>query len=256
MKNYDHIAIASLFSGIGGLELGVSKALPGAETLWQVEKDAFARRVLAKHWPDAERFEDVSEVGGRELGGADVVMGGWPCQDASHANVGGRGLEGERTGLWWEFARIVREVRPRYVVAENVANINRRGLEKVLLSLAQIGYMRSEWDIISAASVGAAHGRDRCFIIAVRDRDIPYPDRARQQKQRGPVTAATKYSPSECSRRWSTLPQLGRTAAGFPGRVDRLRCLGNAVCPPVAYVVGKRLATIIDREEEADGLRR
>jgi len=254
MTRYSHITIGSLFSGIGGLDLGVEAALPGAHTLWQVEKDDYCRRVLAKHWPDAERFDDVTTVGKEELSCPTIVMGGWPCQDASVANTNGRGLEGEKTGLWWQFARILRDCLPRYVIAENVANINRRGLEKVIVSLAESGYMRCQWDIVSAAAVGAAHGRDRCFIIAVRDRGIPNPDCSGQQKQRRAIPAAAKYSPVERSRRWGTLPQVGRTTTGVRRRVDRLRCLGNAVCPPVAYVVGRKLAEIIDREEELDGI--
>ena len=110
--------IGSLFSGIGGLELGLERAGVG-RVAWQVEIDPFCRAVLAKHWPDVERFEDVRSVGASNLSPVDVICGGFPCQDVSLAGLG-RGLEGERSGLWFEYLRIVTEMRPRFVVVENV----------------------------------------------------------------------------------------------------------------------------------------
>jgi DNA-cytosine methyltransferase len=159
--------MCSLFSGIGGLELGLEAAVPGLRTCWQVEQDDFCRRVLAKHWPDAERFDDVRTVEPEDIRGADVLCGGFPCQDISVAGKGA-GLAGDRSGLWWEMHRLISLALPRVVVAENVPALTSRGLSEVLSSLAQCGYS-CEWDIISAASVGAWHRRDRLFIIARRD---------------------------------------------------------------------------------------
>ena len=156
--------IGSLFSGIGGLELGLERAIPGAQVVWQVEKDLYARRVLAKHWPEARRYEDVQEVGAHNLGVVDLICGGFPCQDISGAGKRA-GLEGERSGLWFEFARIISEIQPRYVVLENVAALRSRGLDRVLGSLAESGY-DAVWDCIPAAAVGAPHLRDRLFCVA------------------------------------------------------------------------------------------
>ena len=124
---------------------------------------------MAKHWPDAERFEDVRSVTAKDFPGADLICGGFPCQDISVAG-NGAGLDGERSSLWWEYGRLVSEILPDYVVVENVPVLNRRGLVRVLGHFAACGY-DAEWDIISAASVGASHRRDRMFIIA-RLRDV------------------------------------------------------------------------------------
>lgn len=131
---------------------------------WQVEIDPYCRRVLARHWPDVTRYTDVREVGADELTWVDLVAGGFPCQDISYAGRGA-GLAGAGSGLWYEFARVVRELGPRYVLVENVAALLRRGLDDVLGTLASLGY-DAEWHCIPAASVGALHQLDRVFIIA------------------------------------------------------------------------------------------
>ena len=154
----------SLFSGIGGLDLGFD--LAGFVCAWQVENDPFCRRVLDKHWPTVPKFGDVQTVGNHNLEPVDIVIGGFPCQDLSQAGKR-RGLGGERSGLWFEFARVVREVVPRFVVVENVPGIFVSGLGRVLGDLAASGY-DAEWFCLSANSQGAPHIRDRAFIIAHR----------------------------------------------------------------------------------------
>ncbi len=155
--------IGSLFSGIGGLELGLESAGVG-HTLWQVEAEAFPRSILARHWPGADRSVcDVRLAGSHNLAPVEVICGGFPCQDISTAGLGA-GLDGRKSGLWFEYARILREVRPRFVVVENVASLLVRGLDRVLGSLAELGY-DAEWSTLSAAEVGAPHLRRRLFII-------------------------------------------------------------------------------------------
>jgi DNA (cytosine-5)-methyltransferase 1 len=168
--------IGSLFSGIGGLEMGLEAAIPGAYTVWQVEQAEYPRRVLAKHWPDTRRYTDVCmvhrawDVPGtgaiitQPLAAVDLICGGFPCQDISTAGKGA-GLSGSRSGLWFEYLRIIRALRPRWVVVENVAALRRRGLGAVLWGLADLGY-NAEWSMLSAADVGAPHLRKRLFIIA------------------------------------------------------------------------------------------
>jgi DNA (cytosine-5)-methyltransferase 1 len=153
--------IGSLFSGIGGLELGLEWAGLGS-VVWQCEIDPFCRAVLAKHWPDVTRFEDVTAK--RDYPHADLVCGGFPCQDVSGAGKGA-GLAGARSGLWYEFARIVGEVRPRFVVVENVTSGKRRWLPTVRRDLHLLGY-RTRAVALSAADVGALHLRRRVFVIA------------------------------------------------------------------------------------------
>lgn len=155
--------IGSLFSGIGGLELGLEWAGLGP-VAWQVEIDPFCRGVLAMHWPGAKRFADVREVGRDVLSQVDVICGGFPCQDVSCAGKGA-GLDGARSGLWREYLRIVGELRPRVVVVENVRALVTRGLDRVATDLDAAGY-RVEARIIAAADVGAPHRRERLFLVA------------------------------------------------------------------------------------------
>jgi len=156
------LKFGSLFAGIGGIDLGLERA--GMECRWQIEIDDYARKVLAKHWPDVPRYSDITEVDGRVLEPVDLIAAGFPYQDISYARRGA-GLDGERSGLFFETIRMVRQCQPRYVLLENVAALLTRGLDRVLGTLAEIGY-DAEWHCISAASVGAPHIRDRVFIIA------------------------------------------------------------------------------------------
>lgn len=165
------LTVGSLFSGIGGLDLGLESA--GFETKWFCEIEKFPQAVLRKHWPDTPIIEDVRDVTEKNVQRVDVIAGGFPCQDISWAGIG-RGIdydlseqEGTRSGLWWEMWRVIRELRPRYVIAENVPALTHRGLDIVLGSLAQIGY-DAEWQTISAASMGAPHIRERVFIVAYK----------------------------------------------------------------------------------------
>lgn len=151
-----------MFSGIGGFSLGLERA--GFTTAAFCEIDPIARKVLKKHWPDIPIFEDVSTLKGDMLENIDVICGGFPCQDISLAGKGA-GLAGKRSGLWYEFHRLIQEIKPRYAIIENVAALRSRGLEDVLRSLNEIGY-DAEWHCIPASAVGAPHRRDRVWIVA------------------------------------------------------------------------------------------
>jgi DNA (cytosine-5)-methyltransferase 1 len=153
--------IGSLFSGIGGLELGLERAGLGP-TVWQCEIDPFCRLVLAKHWPNAERFTDVTTL--VRPPPVDILCGGFPCQDVSSAGAGA-GLSGARSGLWYEYRRIVSEIRPKIVIVENVASGKRRWLPHVRRDLHVLGY-RTRAFALSAEEVGAWHLRRRVFVVA------------------------------------------------------------------------------------------
>jgi DNA (cytosine-5)-methyltransferase 1 len=152
------LTVGSLFAGIGGIELGLERT-GGFRTVWQVERDEFARRVLAKHWSDVRRHDDVRTfpAGDPDQWRCDLICGGFPCQDISLAGSGA-GLAGTRSGLWFEYARIIRELRPRFVLVENVAALLTRGLGRVLGDLAEIGY-DAEWSMLPACALGAPHTR-------------------------------------------------------------------------------------------------
>lgn len=185
------ITIGSLFSGIGGLEIGLERGLAQADihatTLFQVEQNEYARRVLAKHWPGALRFEDVRAVGA-DLPPVDLICGGFPCQDISHAGKQAGITENTRSGLFYELARIVGLVRPRYLVLENVSAITTSNggadLGAVLGELASLGY-DGWWDCVPASAVGAPHRRDRWFFVGWQGVDLGDPSEARPKAARG-----------------------------------------------------------------------
>lgn len=131
------------------------------------EIEPYARAVLAKHWPGVPCYGDVRELDSARLAhdgiAADVICGGFPCQDISVAGSGA-GITGTRSGLWREFARLIREIRPRYIIVENVSELLNRGMGEILGELAAIGY-DAEWHCIPAAYVGAPHRRDRAWLI-------------------------------------------------------------------------------------------
>lgn len=159
------LTIGSLFSGIGGLELGLERA--GMETLWQVEYDDYCNLILEKHWSGVKRYGDIKEIKPGELEKVDVICGGFPCQPFSHAGKR-RGTADERW-LWPEFLRIVRDVRPGWVVIENVRGLLSidagRVFGGILRDLSDAGY-DAEWRIVSAQMLGARHRRERIFIVA------------------------------------------------------------------------------------------
>jgi len=156
--------IGSLFSGIGGFELGLERAIPNSKTIWQVEQNKFCQSILKKHWPKAKIYDDVRNITKDNVEAVDILCGGFPCQDISVAGKQG-GLNGERSGLWWEMWRIIGELRPRIIVMENVSNILRLGGLDILGSLTKIGY-DTEWTVISAKQFGAPHLRNRWFCVA------------------------------------------------------------------------------------------
>ena len=163
------ITCGSLFAGIGGFELGAQWAFEDAgiphKVLFQVEQNKFCQKVLKKHWPEAQIFDDVCAVGRHNLPDVDILMGGFPCQDISSCGHQKGIINGKKSSLWFEMLRIIGELRPRIAVLENVPAILRVGGPTVVGGLAEIGY-DAEWQIISAAQFGAPHLRKRWFCVA------------------------------------------------------------------------------------------
>jgi DNA (cytosine-5)-methyltransferase 1 len=231
---------------------------------WQVEIDPYARAVLAKHWPDVRRHEDVRTFPPKEgEWGVDVICGGFPCQDISSAGLK-VGIAGERSGLWREFARIIGKLRPRYVVVENVSALLARGMGEVLGDLSTLGY-DAEWHVIPASAVGAPHRRERVWIVAYAndegESDVPVHDVARHGVQEptgddvsdtecwrkplgrppGRTRRVMQQAPRDGDWTFTTGPVLGGGTDGVPCRMDRLRCLGNAVVPQVVEFIGRAI---------------
>jgi len=259
------LTVGSLFSGIGGLDLGLERA--GMNVIWQSEIDPYACRVLKKHWPEVPNHGDIKQINWGDVVQPDVVCGGYPCQPFSTA--GKRKGENDPRHLWPWVREAISQLRPRYAILENVRGHLTMGGVTVIGELAAIGY-DAEWRIVSAASVGANHRRDRIIIVA-------YPNSTSRQQQlkrqvqesnigrRGADVAnaqsgdgrnpeshgvRTVYGQATELRKqgwdsrpvsdwWQTEPDVGRVADGVPNRVDRLRGLGNAVVPQVAEVIGR-----------------
>lgn len=167
--------VLDLFAGIGGFTLGLERA--GFETVAFCEIEPYAQKVLNKNWPGVKLYDDVRGITAERLAadgiGVDVITGGFPCQDISVAGKGA-GIEGERSGLWSECARLIGELRPRYAIFENVTNLlnGERGdwFKRVLGDISALGY-DAEWHCIPASSIGAHHRRDRVWIVAYSNSD-------------------------------------------------------------------------------------
>jgi DNA (cytosine-5)-methyltransferase 1 len=272
--------LLDLFSGIGGFSLGLERS-GGFKTVAFCEIEEFPRRVLRKHWPDVPIYNDIRELTAERLTAdgitVDAICGGFPCQDISVAGKGA-GIEGERSGLWKEFARLIGELRPKYVIVENVAALLSRGLGTVLGDLAALGY-DAEWHCIPASALGACHRRDRLWIIV----ECSKVRAQRQAKSRKPVSFGegikrmvrgwnaglypdawekrgkrrgikSVYGLRELS--WGQncgsiaelisvaslhTPALCRSNDGISRRLDRVGAIGNAVVPQISEIIGRAI---------------
>lgn len=310
------LTFGSLFSGIGGFDLGLERA--GMVCKWQVEIDDYCQRVLSKHWPAVPKYGDITKIEWSTVEKVEVIAGGFPCQP--HSLSGKRKGSADERDLWGECVRCLGELRPRYALFENVPGLftSERGrfFNRVVSDLAACGY-DAEWQVLSASAFGASHIRERVFILAysnwnhsangrqceilqienrargndrrgsnghfrevpIREtrqvkKDMAHVDGERQQERRGPVSIQTQQPGAECGGEnvsnapsgreqsagtqrdergfqvevvssiwhpdyWKVEPAVGRVADGIPGRVDRLRALGNAIVPQVAEYVGQ-----------------
>lgn len=275
------MTLGSLFDGISGFPLAASWA--GIETKWISEIDPYCLKVSKKNYPNAIQYGDIKEIHKPEP--VDIISGGFPCQPFSVAGKQ-QGKEDNRY-LWPEMLRIIREVKPRWVIGENVPGIINLALDEVLASLENEGY-KTETFIIPACSVGAWHRRDRVWIIAYTNHsnevrrskenereskkewlqewhkiqqpifsdNVPNPNSERLQEQyeignsseeserinKGgePVGVHAKSG----WKQWKVEPGVGRVANGIPHRVDRIKALGNAIVPQVAYEIFKAIVEI------------
>jgi DNA (cytosine-5)-methyltransferase 1 len=239
--------LLDIFSGIGGFSLGLERS-GYFRTVAFCEIEPFPRRVLKKHWPDVPIYEDVRTLTADALRRdgirVDAICGGFPCQDASIANILGRGTEGERTGLFREAVRLTRDLRPLVLIMENVTNLLIRGIGDVLGALAAIGY-DTEWRPISARRGGADHARLRTWFLA-------YPSGQRWkglEPNDSILERAAQALPKhghQAFGEWRSLVGGERPLRGFDGvsvamERRRLKAIGNAVVPQIPELIGRAI---------------
>ena len=275
------LKVLDLFSGIGGFSLGLERT-GGFETVAFCEIEEFPRKVLAKHWPEVPCYEDVRKLEGKDVGSVDVICGGYPCQPFSTAGKR-RGEEDDRH-LWPEFSRLVAELRPTWVIGENVAGHISMGLDDVLSDLEGQGYTARTF-VIPACAVDAKHRRDRVWTVAhskiEQCNERQHGERSQANCEGGIRKQARTSSETLANARrggqsgqgsyrdaghseatgegqatesingslggfWPTEPAVGRVANGVPRRVDRLKALGNAVVPQIPEMIGHAILEAIE----------
>jgi DNA (cytosine-5)-methyltransferase 1 len=267
-----------LFSGIGGFSLAAHWL--NWQTVAFVEKDKFCQKVLAKNFSGVPIYDDITEFDGTAYAGAiDIICGGFPCQDISSANINATGLQGKRSSLWFEMLRLIKKIRPAWVVIENVARLVKLGLDTCLSALETEGYSCQAF-IIPACAVDAPHRRNRVWIMANSDRDgkgdlwkrkvlnhekwngealkhqrhnVQYGTTGNFEifttdalsggfeKQRESIAQWSGDSRTQFSSWREIEPLLCGGNDGLPNRVDRLRSLGNSIVPQIAYEIFKAI---------------
>jgi DNA (cytosine-5)-methyltransferase 1 len=279
------LTVGSLFSGIGGLDLGLERA--GMKVIWQSEIDPYCNKVLKKHWPKVVNHGDIKQIDWATVERPDIICGGYPCQPFS--------LAGQRKGtddprhLWPWVQTAISELRPSFAILENVRGHLTMGGLQVIGELTEIGY-DAEWRVVSASGLGAPHRRERLIIVAYpNDTGSRTPKRGTDTNRTQEIKKREIFSQpglSRCSadvanttgeqlgqygitknvrptgsiwehhttretgyvgwQWWEVEPRMGRVADGIPNRVDRLRGLGNAVVPQLGEYIGRLITTSLD----------
>ena len=261
------------FAGIGGFSYAAEKLVGGFETTQFIEINPFSQKILNKHWSHVPIHDDITTFTAKS-GEFDIITGGFPCQDISVAGLQKGITEETRSGLFFELMRVIRMVRPKYVVLENVAAILNRGLDIVLRELSEAGY-DAEWSVIPASSVGACHKRSRWWLIAYPNSKQSSKPKSEIQSRRNSSSSSNRqrnvtnsYSKGMERRKFTISKELQKTGFtwqsdtphlspewrsyvsepcllrgddGLRGRMDRLKALGNSVVPQVAAIPLQRV---------------
>jgi DNA (cytosine-5)-methyltransferase 1 len=233
------MTVGSLFSGIGGIDLGLERA--GMQIRWQVENDPYCNRILAKHWPDVKRYGDIRSLDWSQVERVNLLSGGFPCQPVSQGGLQ-KGSSDERW-MWPDFYNAICEINPDWVLAENVPGLlsieSGQLFGSILRDLAEMGY-DAEWGSLPSAAFGTHFRGERVYVIANRSQANCLRRKGEWQNPMG-----STFSRAEFERLVQREIQLcvpagksQRVSDGISGRVDRLRALGNAVIPQVAEYLG------------------
>ena len=237
----ESLKILDTFAGIGGFSYAAHELVGGFETTQFVEIDPFCQKVLKKHFPKVPCHDDIKTFTAYP-GQYDVITGGFPCQDISVAGRREGITDQSRSGLFYELIRVIRLVRPKFVVMENVAAILNNGLDIVLGELSEAGY-DAEWSIISASSLGAAHRRSRWWCVAtVTNSNSEGLQRKILSKMESGIWSAKHTRRLDPNwRSYVSKPILPRGSYGLSNRVDRTKALGNSIVPAVAAIPLQRV---------------
>jgi DNA (cytosine-5)-methyltransferase 1 len=242
--------LLDLFSGIGAFSLGLeASGMFKTKAFCEIEK--YPRAVLKRHWPEVTCYEDVRTVSATRLAAdgieVNAICGGFPCQDISLAGKGA-GLDGKRSGLWSEIARLVGEIEPRFVIVENVSALLGRGLDRVLRDLAALGY-DAEWHCIPASYVGLRHLRDRIWIVAYPQRyslqgGANFTETWRQKSRAEQLARLVQPRP------WPTISSARDrgTGHGIANGTHRNRAIGNAVVPQIPEIIGRVIGDMMKED--------
>ena len=246
-----------LFSGIGGFAVSAKWALgKKVNVVGFCEIDEFCQTILKKHFPKVPIYDDVKIVNNKIIKRKiDIITGGFPCQDISLAGKG-KGIEGERSGLWKEMYRIIGEFRPRWAIIENVSALTSRGLTVVLNDLAKAGY-DAEWQCISAREVGARHKRERIWVVAYpsslrlqckkKDQELAWERPSKSSSRNGIQIEEDSLSESSVGRvvdgvsYWLHEPNVSRVQKEGFARKERIHSLGNSIVPQIPYIIFKKI---------------
>ncbi|MCP4165668.1 MAG: DNA cytosine methyltransferase [Chloroflexi bacterium] len=231
------LSYGSLFSGIGGLDLGFEQA--GLRCKYQVEIEPDYRKILAANFPSVTQHADIRNVAAWDLPPVDILAGGFPCQDISVAGKRA-GISGERSGLWSEYLRLIRNVRPKYVVIENVPNLLKDLEYAILRPLAEIGYI-SEWQSIRASDFGLPHRRERLFVVSYPDQIHGGPWMGTEQD--GACEVFQDDGGERLGVRVQTPCHIDRVADGIPGKFYKplVGGFGNAIAVPASRFIAERI---------------
>jgi len=249
------VNVLDLFSGIGGLALGLERA--GMHTAAFCEREPYCRAVLRRHWPDIPCYDDVQTLDARRLGAdgisIDAIAGDFPCQDISYAGYGA-GLEGDRSGLWYQFARLIGELGPDIAVVENVSALLDRGMGAVLGTLSDLRY-HALWDTVSACAMGHPHMRRRVFIVAYAHRLDGWEGfRDSFAREYRALQTVDRFESARARQRarLANPSQLYGGADGLPFGMERNRAIGNAVPPSVSETIGRAIMTALSSAKRED----
>ena len=255
MDDYNYI---DLFHGIGGFALGAYMAGMKFKNHFYSDIEKYCQRLYKLRFPDSIQLGDITKIDTKDLkryGNKWIITGGFPCQDISIAGKGA-GITGNRSGLWFDYRRIIRDLLPDFAIMENVSALSFRGFDIVLGSLSQIGY-NAEWQDIRAADMGAPHKRERIWLVA-------YPETGKisdTQKigiQRGRTAGQQitethekeglfmRGNSGQRKNHWTIEPELDRLADGIPHRMDRLKGLGNSIVPQITKILFEQIKPLLN----------